>query len=37
MELLNELEHVDDVRPILDDRFGLKDALSDVIRETSWR
>jgi CTD small phosphatase-like protein 2 len=37
MELLNELEHVDDVRPILDERFGLKDALNDVIRETSWR
>ena len=37
MELLNELEHVDDVRPILDERFGLKDALSDVIKETSWR
>lgn len=37
MELLNELEHVDDVRPILEERFGLKDALNDVIRETSWR
>lgn len=37
MELLNELEHVDDVRPILDERFGLKDALNDVIKETSWR
>jgi hypothetical protein len=37
MELLNELEHVDDVRPVLDERFGLKDALNDVIRETSWR
>lgn len=37
MELLNELEHVEDVRPILDERFGLKDALNDVIRETSWR
>eukprot|EP00804_Cyclotella_cryptica_P030786 CCRYP_015053-RA/>CCRYP_015053-RA protein AED:0.24 eAED:0.24 QI:0/-1/0/1/-1/1/1/0/386 len=37
MELLNELEHVDDVRPILHERFGLKDALNDVVRETSWR
>lgn len=37
MELLNELEHVDDVRPILHERFGLKDALTDVVRETSWR
>lgn len=37
MELLNELEHVDDVRPVLEERFGLQDALSDVIRGTSWR
>lgn len=30
MELLHELDDSDDVRPILDDRFGLKDALDDV-------
>jgi CTD small phosphatase-like protein 2 len=37
MELLHELEDVEDVRPVLHERFGLKDALNDVVRETSWR
>jgi len=32
MELLHELDESDDVRPVLDDRFGLKDALDDVTR-----
>ena len=32
MELLHELDESDDVRPILDDRFGLKDALDDVVK-----
>jgi len=29
-ELLLELEHSEDVRPILDPKFGLKDALKDI-------
>ena len=38
MELLNELDDSDDVRPILDEKFGLKDALRDVVKESSgWR
>jgi TFIIF-interacting CTD phosphatase-like protein len=32
MELLHELDESDDVRPILDDKFGLKDALEDVVK-----
>ncbi len=32
MELLHELDGSDDVRPILDGKFGLKDALEDVVR-----
>lgn len=35
MELLHELDESDDVRPILDDRFGLKDALNDVVKGAS--
>lgn len=35
MELLHELDGSDDVRPILDNRFGLKDALEDVVRGAS--
>jgi hypothetical protein len=37
MELLHELDGSDDVRPILDDRFGLKDALEDVVKGGSIR
>ena len=38
MELLNELDESEDVRPILEERFGLKDALNDVVKGTSsWR
>eukprot|EP01083_Nonionella_stella_P122653 369154_1 len=32
MELLHELDDSEDVRPILDDKFGLKDALDDVVK-----
>jgi hypothetical protein len=32
MELLYELDEYNDVRPILDDKFGLKDALDDVVK-----
>lgn len=32
MELLHELDESDDVRPILDDRFGLREALDDVTK-----
>ena len=32
MELLYELDESDDVRPILDEKFGLKDALNEL----SW-
>ena len=32
MELLHELDGSDDVRPILDDKFGLKDALEDIVK-----
>ena len=35
MELLHELDDSEDVRPILDDRFGLKDALDDVVKGAS--
>ena len=35
MELLYELDESDDVRPILDDRFGLKDALDDVAKASA--
>ena len=39
MELLHELDDSEDVRPVLDDRFGLKDALDDVVKGASvgWR
>lgn len=32
MELLHELDESDDVRPILDGRFGLREALEDVAK-----
>mmetsp|Transcript_20959 Transcript_20959/g.34366 ORF Transcript_20959/g.34366 Transcript_20959/m.34366 type:complete len:428 (+) Transcript_20959:105-1388(+) len=32
MELLYELEESDDVRPLLEEKFGLKDALNDVVK-----
>jgi TFIIF-interacting CTD phosphatase-like protein len=32
MELLHELDESEDVRPILEDRFGLRDALDDVTK-----
>ncbi len=32
MELLHVLDRSDDVRPILDDKFGLRDALEDVVK-----
>ncbi|KAL7533209.1 hypothetical protein ACHAXR_005102 [Thalassiosira sp. AJA248-18] len=31
MELLHELDESEDVRPILEDKFGLKDALDNVV------
>eukprot|EP00569_Conticribra_weissflogii_P004114 CAMPEP_0171328844 /NCGR_PEP_ID=MMETSP0878-20121228/882_1 /TAXON_ID=67004 /ORGANISM="Thalassiosira weissflogii, Strain CCMP1336" /LENGTH=448 /DNA_ID=CAMNT_0011828725 /DNA_START=483 /DNA_END=1826 /DNA_ORIENTATION=- len=34
MELLNELDETEDVRPVLEERFGLKDALKDVMKES---
>jgi len=38
MELLLELEQAEDVRPVLESKFGLKDALRDVVRSSnSWR
>jgi len=38
MELLHELDEAEDVRPVLESKFGLKDALRDVVRSTnSWR
>mmetsp|Transcript_6535 Transcript_6535/g.14186 ORF Transcript_6535/g.14186 Transcript_6535/m.14186 type:complete len:447 (-) Transcript_6535:134-1474(-) len=38
MELLNELDETEDVRPVLEERFGLKDALKDVMKESlGWR
>lgn len=37
-ELLCELDGLDDVRPALDAKFGLKDALRDVVRNgAGWR
>ena len=35
MELLHELDESDDVRPILDGRFGLRDVLDDVAKEAA--
>ena len=35
MELLHELDGSEDVRPVLEDRFGLKEALDDVVRGAS--
>ena len=35
-ELLYELEESDDVRPILEEKFGLKDALNDVVKGSQW-
>ena len=32
MELLHELDESEDVRPILEGKFGLKDALDDVVQ-----
>lgn len=38
MELLNELDETEDVRPVLEEKFGLKDALKDVMKESlGWR
>ncbi len=38
MELLNELDETEDVRPVLEEKFGLKDALRDVMKESlGWR
>ena len=38
LELLQELDGEDDVRPVLEERFGLKDALRDVSRNSgAWR
>ena len=38
LELLHELDEAEDVRPVLDSKFGLKDALRDVVRSSnSWR
>lgn len=38
MELLHELDECDDVRRILDDRFGLEEALDDIVKtaEVGW-
>jgi Dullard-like phosphatase family protein len=35
-DLLEELEHLDDVRPFLDEKFGLQAALSEVINGYYW-
>lgn len=41
MELLHELEHVEDVRTVLTDKFGLEDALKEIVQNPSslngWR
>eukprot|EP00559_Dactyliosolen_fragilissimus_P007218 CAMPEP_0184864096 /NCGR_PEP_ID=MMETSP0580-20130426/13731_1 /TAXON_ID=1118495 /ORGANISM="Dactyliosolen fragilissimus" /LENGTH=258 /DNA_ID=CAMNT_0027362743 /DNA_START=739 /DNA_END=1515 /DNA_ORIENTATION=+ len=38
MELLVELEQHEDVRPVLESKFGLKDALNDIEQDASgWR
>ena len=38
IELLDELESAEDVRPILDEKFGLEDALKEVARtQGSWK
>jgi len=38
MELLMELDPAEDVRPVLESKFGLKEALRDVVRSSdSWR
>lgn len=34
LDLLHELEPVDDVRPVLDEKFGLRSALTDVISKS---
>lgn len=38
MELLNELDKSEDVRPILDNKFGLKETLGDLVKgsSTGW-
>lgn len=38
MELLHELDGSEDVRPLLDSKFGLKKALDDLVRgeSTGW-
>lgn len=36
MELLEELDLVDDVRPILDEKFGLSDALQEVTKSHGY-
>ncbi len=37
IELLNELDSVDDVRPVLNEKFGLEDALKEIARTTDWK
>ena len=39
MELLNELDKEDDVRPVLDEKFGLKDALKEAVSgaNAAWK
>lgn len=40
LDLLNDLEGEDDVRPVLDEKFGLKDALKEAVQSThsaSWK
>lgn len=38
MELLDELDPVEDVRPVLDEKFGLDGALKEVMRtQGSWK
>ena len=36
-ELLQELDEIDDVRPFLDAKFGLKDALDEIQTSQRWR
>lgn len=38
IELLDELDSVEDVRPVLDEKFGLDDALKEVMKtQGSWK
>jgi len=36
VELLNELDSVDDVRPVLDEKFGLEQALKEIARTPGY-